>query len=193
QPALDRLRADESVEEVLLSGGDPLTLVDSTLAQLAARLADIPHLRRLRVHSRVPIVIPKRVTSELIGWLRGTRLTPFMVVHVNHPAEIDDAVERALGRLIDAGIPVLNQAVLLRGVNDDPEVLFRLSRRLIDCRVIPYYVNQLDRVAGAAHFEVPRSRGLELLAHLPPRLPGYAVPRYVEDLGSHSHKNVITR
>ncbi len=113
QPAIEQIEADESIHEVILSGGDPLMLVDDLLAALAERLARVPHLRRLRVHTRLPIVIPERVNDELLGWLTGTRLTPIVVVHANHPAEIDDAVAAALGRLIDAGVPVLNQAVLL--------------------------------------------------------------------------------
>ena len=173
---------------MILSGGDPLTLVDDLLARLANRLAEIPHLRRLRIHTRLPIVIPQRVNDELLAWLTGTRLTPIVVVHVNHPAEIDDAVAAALGRLIDAGVPLLNQAVLLRGVNDDAEVLAELCERLIDLRVLPYYLHQLDRVAGAAHFEVPIERGRQLIAELQRRLPGYAVPRYVQEIAGRDHK-----
>ena len=124
-------------------------------------------------------MIPQRVTGELLDWLRGSRLTPILVVQVNHPAEIDAAVAAALGRLVDAGVPVLAQAVLLRGVNDDLETLARLFRRLVDLRVMPYYLHQLDRVAGAAHFEVSPQRGRELIGQLRGRLPGYAVPRYV--------------
>ena len=131
-----------------------------TWPDLTERLAEIPHLRRLRIHSRLPIVIPQRVTDELLDWLRGSRLTPILVVQVNHPAEIDAAVAAALGRLVDAGVPVLSQAVLLRGVNDDVETLAELYGRLVDLRVMPYYLHQLDRVAGAAHFEVSRATGI---------------------------------
>ena len=155
------------------------------------RLAAIPHLRRLRVHSRLPIVIPQRVTGELLDWLRGSRLTPILVVQVNHPAEIDAAVAAALGRLVDAGVPVLAQAVLLRGVNDDLETLARLFGRLVDLRVMPYYLHQLDRVAGAAHFEVAPQRGRELIEQLRGRLPGYAVPRYVCETPGRSSKVVL--
>ncbi len=180
--AVDLVAADPTVEEVILSGGDPLTLPDSQLAELAASLAEIPHVRRLRVHTRLPIVIPERVTPELIRWLRGTRLTPIMVVHANHPRELDDGVAEAIARLVDSGIPVLNQTVLLRGVNDDSATLAGLSRRLVELRAMPYYLHQLDRVAGAAHFEVPESRGLELMEQLRATLPGYAVPRYVREV-----------
>jgi L-lysine 2,3-aminomutase len=181
QPAIDLLAADPTIHEVLLSGGDPLTLVDGQLAELADRLAAVPHLRRLRVHTRLPIVIPQRVCQPLIDWLRGTRLTPIMVVHVNHPAELDAATAAALSRLVDAGIPLLNQAVLLRRVNDDLDTLAELSERLVDLRVMPYYLHQLDRVGGAAHFEVPEETGRALIEQLRARLPGYAVPRYVRE------------
>jgi EF-P beta-lysylation protein EpmB len=191
QPALDRIAADPAIDEVLLSGGDPLTLVDAQLAELARRIADIPHVQRLRIHTRLPIVIPQRVTEELIGWLRGTRLAPIVVVHANHPQEIDEVAAAALSRLVDRGIPVLNQAVLLRGVNDNAEALIGLSRRLVRLRVMPYYLHQLDRVAGAAHFEVPIARGLELIELLRRALPGYAVPRYVQEIAGENHKHVL--
>lgn len=191
QPAIERLASDPDLEEVLLSGGDPLTLVDDTLAELAARLAEIPQLQRLRVHTRLPIVIPQRVTEALIGWLRGTRLATLVVVHANHPAELDGPTSDALGRLVDAGIPVLNQAVLLRGVNDDPEVLAELSRRLVRLRVLPYNLNQLDRVAGAAHFEVDAQLGLQWIDQLRARLPGYAVPRFVQEVGGDPGKRLL--
>jgi KamA family protein len=181
-PAIRTIEADSSIREVILSGGDPLVLPDPPLAALAAELAAVPHLRRLRVHSRLPIVIPERVTAAFISWLRGTRLAPILVVHANHPAEIDAACAAALGRLVGAGVPVLNQAVLLRGVNDDPETLVRLSERLIDLRVMPYYLHQLDPVRGAAHFRVSAERGIEIIRELERRLPGYAVPRYVREL-----------
>ncbi len=180
-PALEALAADESIEEALLSGGDPLMLTDARLAQLIERLAAIPHLRRLRIHSRLPIVLPDRVTDSLLGILRGTRLQPIMVVHANHPAEVAADCAEALRRLVQGGVPTLNQAVLLRGVNDRAEVLEELLRRLIDLGVIPYYLHQLDRVAGTAHFEVDRAKGHELVRALRERLPGYAVPQYVEE------------
>jgi L-lysine 2,3-aminomutase len=188
EPALAAIAEDCTISEVILSGGDPLTLVDPLLAQLADRIAEIPHLRRLRVHTRLPIVIPQRVTDELLAWLCGTRLTPIVVVHANHPAEIDAAVAIALSRLVDAGIPVLNQAVLLRGVNDNVAALAELCERLVNLRVMPYYLHQLDRVVGASHFEVPIERGRELLAELQSRLPGYAVPRYVQEIAGEEHK-----
>ena len=186
-----QIASETSVEEVILSGGDPLTTPDRRLAEIARQLAEIPHLRRLRVHTRLPIVIPQRVNDELLAWLRGTRLTTFLVVHCNHPAEIDTDVAAAFGRLADAGVPVLNQTVLLRGINDDVEVLAELFGRLVDLRVMPYYLHQLDHVAAAAHFEVPEERGRELIRQLRRRLPGYAVPRYVRDTPEGASKEVL--
>lgn len=191
EPALDIIRGDENLDEVILSGGDPLTLVDEHLAELAHRLANIPHLKRLRVHTRLPIMIPQRVNEELLSWLRSTRLAPIMVVHANHANEIDDAVAKALARLIDAGIPVLNQSVLLRGINDSASALIELSRRLVDLRVMPYYLHQLDRVQGAAHFEVPVCKGLDLVEEMRQHLPGYAVPRYVQEVAGDVSKRVL--
>jgi EF-P beta-lysylation protein EpmB len=182
QPALDALAADPSIDEIILSGGDPLTIVDETLAELAERLAAIPHLRRLRIHTRLPIVLPQRVDAALLAWLTGTRLTPWVVLHANHAAELDDEVAHALGRLSRAGVPLLNQAVLLRGVNDSLEALEALCRQLIELRVTPYYLHQLDRVAGAAHFETDEPEGLRWIEQLRSRLPGYAVPTWVREV-----------
>jgi EF-P beta-lysylation protein EpmB len=191
KPAFEALAADTSIHEVILSGGDPLMLADPLLAALAQRLANVQHIRRLRVHTRLPIMIPERVTTELIDWLRGTRLVPWMVVHANHAAELDRQVGEALAQLVDAGIPVLNQAVLLRGVNDAADVLAELCERLIELRVQPYYLHQFDRVAGAAHFEVPEAEGLRLMAELRRRLPGYAVPQYVRETPGAASKEPI--
>ncbi len=149
------IAADASIHEVILSGGDPLMLADTELARLADELLQIPHLRRLRIHTRMPVMIPQRVTDELVSWIRGCRLSTVVVVQVNHPAEIDGDVADALGRLVDGGIPVLNQSVLLRGVNDRADVLAELCERLVDLRVIPYYLHQLDAVAGACISRCP--------------------------------------
>jgi EF-P beta-lysylation protein EpmB len=192
QAALDAIAKEAAIDEVILSGGDPLTLADSTLAHLAERIARIDHVQRLRIHTRLPIVIPQRVTSELLAWLRGTRLTPVVVVHVNHANEIDDATAAALARLVDAGIPVLNQTVLLRDVNDSAAALIALSRKLVDLRVMPYYLHQLDRVGGAAHFEVPAVRGLQIVEQMRAQLPGYAVPRYVQEVAGEASKREVS-
>jgi EF-P beta-lysylation protein EpmB len=191
EPALRLAAAEPSIDEIVLSGGDPLTLPDAQLAYFTRQLAKITHVRRLRIHSRLPIMVPQRVTGELLDWLRGTRLVPIMVVHVNHAAEVDAAVAAALGRLVEAGVPVLAQSVLLRGVNDDAQTLAELYGRLVDLRVMPYYLHQLDRVAGAAHFQVAEARGIELIDELRRRLPGYAVPRYVRETPGEAGKTVL--
>ncbi|MEX2142526.1 MAG: EF-P beta-lysylation protein EpmB [Pirellulales bacterium] len=186
--ALDSIAADESVHEVILSGGDPLTLVDASLAALAERIAAIGHVRRLRVHTRLPIMIPQRVTAELLDWLTGTRLAPVMVIHANHAAELQGSAAVAVRKIVAAGVPTLNQAVLLRGVNDAVETLVELSERLVDLGVMPYYLHQLDRVAGAAHFEAPVDEGLRIVEEMRRRLPGYAAPRYVQEVAGEPYK-----
>lgn len=188
QPAMDYIANDSTVREVILSGGDPLTVTDDKLAWLAQQLAAIPHVQTLRIHSRLPVVLPSRIDGAMIDWLTATRLQVHMVIHANHAQELDVSVGAGIARLRQAGILVFNQAVLLAGVNDTVESLEGLSLRLLQMGVVPYYLNQLDRVAGAAHFEVPVEKGLQLMAALRERLPGYAVPRYVQDLGGGKHK-----
>ena len=191
EPALNAIAADDTIHEILLSGGDPLMIPDRRLGELVRRLEEIPHLRRLRIHSRLPIVLPNRVTDDLIGPLMASRLTPIMVVHANHPQEIAGDCSSALRLLVRSGITTLNQAVLMRGINDTVEALQELCERLIDLGVIPYYLHQLDRVRGAAHFEVSESEGRELIAELRRRLPGYAVPRYVREEAGWPHKRPL--
>ena len=180
--ALETISADETIEEVILSGGDPLSLGDSKLAELVSALDGIPQLKRLRLHTRQPIVLPSRVDRRLLAWLSATRLDTVVVVHANHPAEIDNEVVKALRRLAGSGAWMLNQSVLLAGVNDDVEVLAGLSEALFSAGVLPYYLHQLDPVIGAAHFEVSDERARELHDRLSSRLPGYLVPRLVREV-----------
>jgi EF-P beta-lysylation protein EpmB len=191
EPALEAIAADESISEVLLSGGDPLMLSDKRLSDLLERLERIEHLRRVRIHTRLPIVLPNRVTSVLINGLTSSRLTPIVVVHANHANEIVDDCSDALRDLLRAGITVLNQAVLLKGVNDSVTALAELSESLINLGVIPYYLHQLDRVAGTAHFEVPVETGRAIVRELREQLPGYAVPRYVAEIPHKPHKVIL--
>ncbi len=188
EPAFTQLEADPSIREIILSGGDPLMLTDARLTEMIRRLDTIAHLDRLRIHTRLPIVLPARVTRPLIKLLRSTRMTPIVVVHANHPAEVVDDCAGALRRLVRSGLTVLNQAVLLQSVNDSVGALATLSERLVNLGVMPYYLHQLDRVSGTAHFEVPEERGLELIAELRRRLPGYAVPQYVREIPGQAHK-----
>ena len=180
--ALDWLAASHGIEEVILSGGDPLAATDEKLARLVESLDAIPHLRRLRVHTRMPVVLPERVDDALTSWLGGTRLSTVIVLHANHAREIDGAVTAAIARLRAAGAAVLNQAVLLAGINDSVEAQCELSRALFEARALPYYLHLLDRVAGAAHFEVSQARARELLHGVMGELPGYLVPRLVREV-----------
>lgn len=189
--ALQTIADDSIIQEVILSGGDPLMLVDERLARLAEKIAAIGHVRLLRVHTRLPIMIPARVTNDLIAWLTESRLKPVMVVHANHAQELDDEVAGATERLRAAGVVLLNQAVLLRGVNNRVEALMELSHRLVDINVVPYYLHQLDRVVGAAHFEVPVEEGKRLMHELRSQLPGYMVPRYVQELPGEASKTIV--
>jgi EF-P beta-lysylation protein EpmB len=180
--AIERLARDQSIDEVILSGGDPLMLSDIRLDQLIRRLETIPHLKRIRIHTRLPIVLPSRVTRQLCQRLRDGRLTPLVVVHANHPSEVVDDCAQALAQLVQSGLTVLNQSVLLAGINDDSQTLANLCTRLVNLGVIPYYLHQLDKVAGTLHFEVPETVGRELVRELATQLPGYAVPRYVQEV-----------
>jgi len=186
-----RFRNDPAVQEAILSGGDPLSLSDTKLAQLVEGLESVPHLQRLRIHTRQPIVLPGRVDERLLRWLSATRLATVMVVHVNHAAEIDRPVGVAMKALRDAGITLLNQSVLLRGVNDDEHTLVDLSLALFEAGILPYYLHLLDPVAGAAHFSVPDAHALALHSAVQKRLPGYLVPRLVREIPGRASKTLI--
>jgi EF-P beta-lysylation protein EpmB len=180
--ALEAIAADDSLHEIILSGGDPLSLSDARLASITGALSAIPHVRRLRVHTRQPIVLPSRVDEGLVTWIHGIRLPLVFVLHVNHANEIDADVRAACARLRAAGVTLLNQSVLLRGVNDDVGALEALSCALFDAGVLPYYLHLPDRVRGTAHFDVEEARARELLAALSGRLSGYLVPRLVREV-----------
>jgi EF-P beta-lysylation protein EpmB len=189
--AVDLVRGDASIHEVILSGGDPLSLATHKLAELTEALYGIPHIRRLRIHTRLPIVLPERVDAGLLAWLRGLPWPLAIVVHANHANEFDAAVDAAMAALRDAGATLLNQAVLLRGVNDSLEALAGLCERGHAAGVLPYYLHQLDRVAGAAHFEVGDDEALALHKALAARLPGYLVPRLVREIAGESGKTPL--
>ena len=189
--AVARIADDPSIEEVILSGGDPLSLSTARLAELTDALAPIPHLRRLRIHTRLPVVLPERVDEDLAAWLRGLPWPVAVVVHANHANEFDPSVDAAMARLRDAGATLLNQAVLLRGVNDSVEALAGLSARAFAAGVLPYYLHQLDRVAGTAHFEVPDDEARDLHAALSARLSGYLVPRLVREVAGDPGKRPL--
>ncbi|MEO8465457.1 MAG: EF-P beta-lysylation protein EpmB [Gammaproteobacteria bacterium] len=181
EPAIAELRGHDDIREVILSGGDPLSLSNRRLGELLAKLADTA-ATTVRVHTRFPIVIPERIDADLVRLLDTQRLRTVVVVHTNHPNELDDSVAAALSMLRPHVAALLNQAVLLAGVNDDANTLAALSERLFDCGVLPYYLHALDPVAGAAHFDVAERRGVELIGELRARLPGYLVPRFVREV-----------
>jgi len=180
--ALEAIAADPGCDEVILSGGDPLSLSDARLGALCAELAALPQLRRLRIHTRLPVVLPERVCDELLAWFAPLPLQKVVVIHANHARELDPEVARACRALADAGATLLNQSVLLRGVNDDADALVELSQTLFAAGVLPYYLHQLDRVQGAAHFGVPDPEARALVAAAAARLPGYLVPRLVREV-----------
>jgi EF-P beta-lysylation protein EpmB len=189
--AVTEIAADASISEVILSGGDPLSLATPKLRELTDALAAIAHVKRLRIHTRWPIVLPQRVDAELVAWLRELPWPVVVVVHANHAREFDADVGDALRAMRAAGATLLNQAVLLRGVNDTAAALRELSMMLGDHGVMPYYLHALDRVVGAAHFEVEPARARRLIRQLRAELPGYLVPRLVREDAGATHKTVL--
>ncbi len=189
--AVATIAADPGIEEVILSGGDPLSLSTAKLAELTTALAGIAHVRRLRIHSRLPVVLPARVDDELLAWLGALPWPLAFVIHANHGNEFDAEVDAARARLRGAGATLFNQAVLLRGVNDSVDALAALSERSWQAGVVPYYLHQLDRVAGTAHFEVDDARARELHQALAARLSGYLVPRLVREVAGDEGKRPL--
>ncbi len=188
EQALEWLAGREDIVEVILSGGDPLTVTDRRLRELVERLAAIDHIRRLRIHSRSPVMIPERITPELVDLLGDARWQATLVVHANHARELVSPLDRGVAGLREAGVWTLNQAVLLAGVNDTLEAQQALSLGLFEHGILPYYLHQLDPVAGAAHFEVPDERARELHGQLRATLPGYLVPTLVRETPGESGK-----
>ena len=182
QPAIKYLTQHPDITELILSGGDPLTLTDTRLHTLTEQLENLAHLRTLRIHTRLPIVLPERIDSGLLSWINSQILKVVFVVHCNHPNEIDHSVTAALEKLAAAGVTLLNQSVLLRDVNDSAATLARLSECLFAAGVMPYYLHQMDRVKGAAHFEVGVERAREIMTRLRATLPGYLLPRLVQEI-----------
>lgn len=191
EAVIDTLRQDTRINEVIFSGGDPLVASDRLLAAWAEAIAQIPHIRRLRIHTRLPVVIPQRVCDALLAWLSATRLQTVIVLHINHPAELDRDTRLALARLRAAGTTLLNQSVILRGVNDNAGVLSELSEALFDAGVIPYYLHAFDPVAGAHHFDVSDDRARELARAMLASLPGFLVPRLVREIPGKAGKTPI--
>ncbi len=188
---LEILEQDSSLSEIILSGGDPLSLSNEQLGHLIQRLALIPHLKRLRFHTRFPVGIPERIDEGFLKILKECRLQTFFVLHCNHPKELDGEIFQALKSIQMLGIPVLNQAVLLKNINDAPETLKELMQLLADHGILPYYLHQLDKVEGGAHFEVEEEKGRELIAQISSALSGYAVPKYVREIPGKTEKTLL--
>ncbi|WP_249978858.1 EF-P beta-lysylation protein EpmB [Vreelandella olivaria] len=191
QEALAYLHNDPTIHEAILSGGDPLAASDRQLAWLVEQLESIPHIKRLRIHTRLPVVIPDRIDEMLLGWLASTRLQKVVVLHINHPNEIDQAVVDACQRLKQAGVTLLNQSVLLKGINDSVATLAQLSERLFAAGVLPYYLHVVDPVQGAAHFDVPDEEAKALVSRLLEHLPGFLMPRLVREVPGRTSKTPL--
>jgi L-lysine 2,3-aminomutase len=193
QPVIARLQADPGISEVILSGGDPLSLSDRRLMQFTDELQGVRHVRRLRIHTRYPVVLPERVDAGLLKWLARVPLQKVVVIHANHANEIDEQVRRACADLASVGATLLNQSVLLAGVNDSVATLAQLSESLFAASVLPYYLHLLDKVQGAAHFDVDERRALQLHTELTARMPGYLVPRLVREIAGAPAKTAANR
>ena len=187
---VERLLADTSITEVIFSGGDPLVMPDSYLKKLVLRLSLIKHIDTFRFHTRLPVVIPQRITEELTTWISDLPQKVVFVLHTNHANEIDDEVTSSLRKLKQSGVTLLNQSVLLSGVNDSAAALVNLSRKLFETDVLPYYLHLLDPVAGAAHFDVPESVGQQLIKEISGQLPGYLVPKLVREVPGENAKQM---
>ena len=186
------IRKDATIKEVILSGGDHLSLSNEQLKSLLRELSEIPHIKRLRFHTRFPIGIPERFDEELLQILRSIPQHIWMVIHVNHARELDDDILIALKKLPECGVSLLSQSVLLRGVNDSADELFNLFELLIDNGIMPYYIHQLDRVVGAAHFEVSEAEGLKLLDEVAKKLSGFGIPKYVREVSGEPYKVTVS-
>jgi len=191
RPAIDAVAQDASIEEVILSGGDPLLLDDQALASLIAELSEIPHLRRLRIHSRIPVVLPERITQALLDLVMQCRLRVVVVVHANHANELDVSTARALAALHDAGAWLLNQSVLLAGVNASAPIQYALAHKLFEQKVMPYYLHMPDRVAGTHHFYVNDNEAASIYRQMQAELPGYLVAKLVREVPGESAKKLL--
>ncbi|REL29023.1 EF-P beta-lysylation protein EpmB [Thalassotalea euphylliae] len=191
QQALDYIAKRSEINEVIFSGGDPLMANDQHLQWLVEQISAIPHVTRLRIHTRLPVVIPARITDGLVNMLANSRLKATMVFHINHPNEIDPHVQQAIEKLRAKRIPLFNQNVLLKGVNDSAEILAALSERLFDSGIQPYYLFLLDKVKGATHFDISEARAIGIVNELMTILPGYLMPKLVREIAGEPNKTPI--
>ncbi|WP_440875310.1 EF-P beta-lysylation protein EpmB [Thalassotalea sp. PLHSN55] len=191
QSALSYIKDNHDINEVIFSGGDPLMASDEHLTWLVQQLEQIPHVTRLRIHTRLPVVIPQRITQGLVDLLVGSRLKAVMVLHINHGNEIDKTLEDAVHKLRIAHIPLFNQSTLLKGVNDDVDGLVNLSERLFDAGIQPYYLHLFDPVQGGAHFDIDEREAVELIKKVMAILPGFLMPKLVREIAGEANKTAI--
>jgi len=188
---VDYITQDTTLNEVIFSGGDPLMANDQQLAKLAQQIDNIPHIKRLRIHTRLPVVIPARITDEFIKWITNLRLKPIIVLHINHANEVSEALTKKMKLLSQAGVLLLNQSVLLKHVNNNANDLADLSEALFAANILPYYLHMFDKVKGASHFDVENEEAKMLMAALIKRLPGFLVPKLVKELAGQPGKTPI--
>lgn len=191
QTALDYVAGQPEINEVIFSGGDPLMAKDHELQWLVENIAQIPHIKRLRIHTRLPVVLPSRITDELCELLQQTRLQVVLVTHLNHANEVNGDLRQAMSKLKQAGVTLLNQGVLLKGVNDSVGALTQLSEALFDAGILPYYLHVLDKVQGAAHFMVGDDRARQLMKGLMENVSGYMVPQLTREIGGRRSKTPL--
>ncbi|MEZ8103269.1 EF-P beta-lysylation protein EpmB [Vibrio bivalvicida] len=191
QQSLDYIQAHPEIDEIILSGGDPLMAKDEELTWLIAHIADIKHIKRLRIHSRLPVVIPARITETLTQLLHETRLQVILVTHINHAQEIDQELTTRLSQLKQAGVTLLNQGVMLKGVNDSVESQVELSNALFDAGILPYYIHVLDKVQGAAHFYISDQKAKAIMSELMEQVSGYLVPKLTREIGGRKSKTPL--
>lgn len=184
-------RENPEIHEVILSGGDPLTLSNERIQEIIDLVSDVSHIRTIRFHTRLPIVLPDRIDRELVAILSAARTKIVIVIHSNHPRELDESVLEALRTLQMAGVVLLNQTVLLRRINDDPSILIALSRRLFEMGVLPYYLHELDKARGTSHFEVKKLDSKDIIEAMRNALPGYLVPRLVREIPGEPSKTLL--
>ncbi|MCF6144132.1 MULTISPECIES: EF-P beta-lysylation protein EpmB [Pseudoalteromonas] len=189
--ALDYIKSDHNINEVILSGGDPLMAKDDAISWFMDELEQLPQIKRMRIHSRLPVVIPARITEQLCQRLEKSPLKIVFINHINHANEIDDEFKAAMQKLKQAGVMLLNQAVILKEVNDSSQAQIALSEALFAADVLPYYLYLLDKVAGASHFDIDESQARKIMADMLHALPGYLVPKLVREIGGQKSKTPI--
>lgn len=190
QKAIDYISQHSEIDEIILSGGDPLMAKDHELAWLLTQLEQIPHIKNLRIHSRLPVSIPQRINSTLCAMLKASPFNIVLVNHINHANEIDRSFQQAMSQLRDAGVVLLNQSVLLKGINDNPLTLKTLSQKLLECGILPYYLFMLDKVQGAAHFHIADNDALKIYQELQKISSGYLVPRLAKEIAGEPNKTI---